>query len=101
MRIIRYKNARGNVAYGVEGEDGGGQWRVEGDIFGEHRVTRERADVKKLLAPVAPVAFLCIGLNYRQHAAETNAKIPEFPVLFMKSPGAVQNPGIRSCCRRI
>jgi len=93
MRIIRYEDARGNAGYAVEEADGGGRWRIEGDIFGEHRVTRERADVKKLLAPVAPVAFLCIGLNYRQHAAETNAKIPEFPVLFMKSPGAVQNPG--------
>jgi 2-keto-4-pentenoate hydratase/2-oxohepta-3-ene-1,7-dioic acid hydratase in catechol pathway len=93
MRIIRYEDARGNVGYAVEQEDGGERWRIEGDIFGEHRVTSERADVKKLLAPVAPVAFLCIGLNYRQHAAETNAKIPEFPVLFMKSPGAVQNPG--------
>ncbi len=92
MRIIRYEDARGNVGYAVE-EDGGRLGRIEGDIFGEHRVTRERADVKKLLAPVAPVAFLCIGLNYRQHAAETNAKIPEFPILFMKSPGAVQNPG--------
>ena len=93
MRIIRYEDASGNVRYAAEQEDGGGRWQIEGDIFGEHRVTRERADVKKLLAPVAPVAFLCIGLNYRQHAVETNAKIPEFPVLFMKSPGAVQNPG--------
>jgi 2-keto-4-pentenoate hydratase/2-oxohepta-3-ene-1,7-dioic acid hydratase in catechol pathway len=56
-------------------------------------VTNERADVKKLLAPVAPTAFFCIGLNYRQHAAETKAKIPEFPVLFMKSIAALQNPG--------
>jgi 2-keto-4-pentenoate hydratase/2-oxohepta-3-ene-1,7-dioic acid hydratase in catechol pathway len=92
MRIIRYQDAKGNVGYAARQKDGAA-WRIEGDIFGEHRVTNERADVKKLLAPVAPVAFLCIGLNYRQHAAETNAKIPEFPVLFMKSPGAVQDPG--------
>jgi 2-keto-4-pentenoate hydratase/2-oxohepta-3-ene-1,7-dioic acid hydratase in catechol pathway len=92
MRIIRYEDAKGNTGYAALAKDGVAQ-RIEGDVFGEHRVTSEGADVKKLLAPVAPVAFLCIGLNYRKHAAETNAKIPEFPVLFMKSPGALQHPG--------
>jgi 2-keto-4-pentenoate hydratase/2-oxohepta-3-ene-1,7-dioic acid hydratase in catechol pathway len=46
-----------------------------------------------LLAPVQPTAILCIGLNYRKHAEEGKAKIPQYPVLFVKSPGAVQNPG--------
>jgi 2-keto-4-pentenoate hydratase/2-oxohepta-3-ene-1,7-dioic acid hydratase in catechol pathway len=37
------------------------------------------------LPPVAaPEKIICIGLNYRGHAAETNAKIPEVPVLFGK-----------------
>ena len=40
-----------------------------------------------------PPVILCIGLNYRKHAAETGAKIPEYPVLFLKSPGTLQNPG--------
>jgi 2-keto-4-pentenoate hydratase/2-oxohepta-3-ene-1,7-dioic acid hydratase in catechol pathway len=40
-----------------------------------------------------PSAILCIGLNYRKHAEETGAKIPEDPVLFMKTPSALQNPG--------
>jgi len=92
MKIIRYQDTKGNISYAAQQPDGSAL-RIHGDIFGEHRVTDEPADVTKLLAPVAPVAFLCIGLNYRQHAAETNAKIPEFPVLFMKSPGAVQHPG--------
>lgn len=67
--------------------------RIEGDIFGEHRVTAEIADVKMLLAPVAPAAILCIGLNYRRHAAEMNAPLPSHPVLFMKQPAALQHPG--------
>jgi 2-keto-4-pentenoate hydratase/2-oxohepta-3-ene-1,7-dioic acid hydratase in catechol pathway len=92
MKIIRYEDTTGNIAYAAQRPDGSAR-RIEGDIFGEHRLTNEPADVHKLLAPVAPVAFLCIGLNYRQHAAETNAKIPQFPILFMKSPGAVQHPG--------
>lgn len=33
--------------------------------------------------------FLCIGLNYSDHAAETGAEIPEHPILFMKATSAV------------
>jgi len=40
-----------------------------------------------------PAAILAIGLNYRRHAEETGAGVPTHPVLFMKMPGAVQNPG--------
>lgn len=40
-----------------------------------------------------PPAIFCIGLNYRQHAEETKAKIPEFPVVFMKSPASVIGTG--------
>jgi 2-keto-4-pentenoate hydratase/2-oxohepta-3-ene-1,7-dioic acid hydratase in catechol pathway len=36
---------------------------------------------------------MCIGLNYKHHAAESKAPVPEFPVLFMKNPGALQHPG--------
>jgi len=66
---------------------------IAGDIYGEFSVTEREATVGKLLAPVAPSNLLCIGLNYRRHAAEGKAPIPEFPVLFMKATSAVQNPG--------
>ena len=92
MKIIRYQDAKGTIGYAAQPTDGPAL-KLQGDIYGEHRATNERVEVKKLLAPVAPAVFLCIGLNYRQHAVETNAKIPEFPVLFMKSIAAVQNPG--------
>jgi len=92
MKIIRYQDATGAIHHATQQPDGSAL-RIEGDIFGDHRITTDRADVKKLLAPVAPVAFFCIGLNYRQHAAETKARIPQFPVLFMKSPAALQHPG--------
>jgi 2-keto-4-pentenoate hydratase/2-oxohepta-3-ene-1,7-dioic acid hydratase in catechol pathway len=91
MRIIRYEDAAGRILYAAQQPDGSAR-RIHGDVFGDHFVTDERAEVKKLLAPVSPTVFLCIGLNYRQHAAETNARIPQFPVLFMKSPAAVQHP---------
>ena len=40
-----------------------------------------------------PRDILCIGLNYKQHAAESNAEPPAHPVLFMKNAGTLQNPG--------
>jgi 2-keto-4-pentenoate hydratase/2-oxohepta-3-ene-1,7-dioic acid hydratase in catechol pathway len=55
-------------------------------------VTSEVATVKKLHAPLQPTMIFCIGLNYRKHAEETGAKIPEYPVLFCKGPNTVQNP---------
>ena len=36
--------------------------------------------------------FLCIGLNYSDHAAETGAAIPEHPILFHKAVSAVVGP---------
>ncbi|MSU60092.1 MAG: FAA hydrolase family protein [Pedosphaera sp.] len=92
MKIIRYLDDSGAIKFAA-GQSIETACEVAGDIFGPHEITNRPADVKKLLAPIAPVAILCIGLNYRKHAEETKAKLPQFPVLFMKSPGAVQNPG--------
>jgi 2-keto-4-pentenoate hydratase/2-oxohepta-3-ene-1,7-dioic acid hydratase in catechol pathway len=92
MKIIRYQDPQGTIRYASQQADGSAV-EIEGDIFGKYTSTNRKAQVAKLLAPVQPTAILCIGLNYRKHAEEGKAKIPEWPVLFMKSPGAVQNPG--------
>jgi len=95
MRIVRYLDRNGRAHYGRE-EAGQGPTpvvrRIQGDIFGAYTVTNETAEVVRLLAPVEAKQIFCIGLNYRQHAAETNAKIPEYPILFMKGISAVQDP---------
>ncbi|MEM9970146.1 MAG: fumarylacetoacetate hydrolase family protein [Pseudomonadota bacterium] len=36
--------------------------------------------------------YMCIGLNYSDHAAETGAAIPEHPILFMKANSAITGP---------
>lgn len=36
--------------------------------------------------------FICVGLNYSDHAAETGATVPPEPILFMKSPHAIVGP---------
>ncbi|MES2418945.1 MAG: fumarylacetoacetate hydrolase family protein [Bacteroidota bacterium] len=47
----------------------------------------------RLGAPIArPSKLLCVGLNYRDHAEETNAPIPEEPILFFKSTTAIVGP---------
>ncbi|MGC0316065.1 fumarylacetoacetate hydrolase family protein [Kitasatospora acidiphila] len=48
---------------------------------------------QRLGAPVArPGKVVCIGLNYRDHAAEAGAAIPSEPVLFLKAPDTVIGP---------
>ncbi len=48
----------------------------------------------KFLAPIPrPPKIVCIGLNYRDHAAESNLPIPETPTVFAKFPSAVIGPG--------
>jgi acylpyruvate hydrolase len=47
----------------------------------------------ELLAPVPrPRAIFGIGLNYRDHAAETGRDLPEFPIVFMKLPTSSAPP---------
>ncbi|MDH7973897.1 fumarylacetoacetate hydrolase family protein [Sphingomonas sp. AR_OL41] len=36
--------------------------------------------------------FICIGLNYSDHAAETNAVVPPEPIIFMKATSAIHGP---------
>ncbi|MBK8976276.1 MAG: fumarylacetoacetate hydrolase family protein [Planctomycetes bacterium] len=94
MRIIRYRDPEGVVRFGGAGPADGDAWRVlDGHPYGEHALTSERCRVAKLLAPIEPTQLLCIGLNYRRHAAETGAKLNPDPVLFMKGVNAVQHPG--------
>ena len=43
----------------------------------------------KMLAPVAPSKVVCVGRNYREHAAELGNKMPDEPLLFLKAPSSV------------
>ena len=92
MRIIRYSDSSNTVKFASQQADGSAL-EIDGDIYGKFSVSNRKADVKKLLAPIQPTVFFCIGLNYKRHAEEGKNPIPQFPVLFMKNPGAVQNPG--------
>jgi 2-keto-4-pentenoate hydratase/2-oxohepta-3-ene-1,7-dioic acid hydratase in catechol pathway len=92
MRIIRYLDRSENVKFAFEEPDGHAI-ELEGDILSQRKSGNRQADVRKILAPIAPSQILGIGLNYRRHAEETKAKIPDYPVLFGKGLNSVQNPG--------
>jgi len=92
MKILRYQNAAGEIGFAQQAAAGTAT-KLRGELFTGLTATNEPADVAKILAPLEPRAILCIGLNYRKHAAETNAPLPQFPVLFFKNPASVQNPG--------
>lgn len=91
MKIIRYLNEQNEACYAADRGDGA--FEIDGDIFGNFAVSDRRARIGKLLAPVTPADILCIGLNYRRHAEESGAKVPKYPVLFVKGSASVQNPG--------
>lgn len=46
-----------------------------------------------LLAPVRPSKIVCVGRNYREHAAELDHEIPSEPLLFFKPPSSLLSPG--------
>ncbi|MBT0158610.1 fumarylacetoacetate hydrolase family protein [Candidatus Bathyarchaeota archaeon A05DMB-2] len=49
-----------------------------------------------LLAPIAfPPKIICLGLNYFDHAAETNSRVPDEPVIFMKPHTAITGPNMK------
>ena len=47
----------------------------------------------RLLAPLAPRNLICIGLNYFDHAVETDLPVPSVPVVFAKFLNCVIGPG--------
>jgi 2-keto-4-pentenoate hydratase/2-oxohepta-3-ene-1,7-dioic acid hydratase in catechol pathway len=92
MKIIRYEDPTGAIRYGSEEPDGK-VVELAGDRFVSPQSTGKTAKVKRRLAPVAPASLIGIGLNYRRHAEESGAKIPERPIVFIKLPNSLQNPG--------
>jgi 2-keto-4-pentenoate hydratase/2-oxohepta-3-ene-1,7-dioic acid hydratase in catechol pathway len=59
------------------------------DVPFQHPDPALELDEVKLLAPVTPSKIVCVGRNYREHAAELGNKMPDEPLLFLKAPSAV------------
>jgi 2-keto-4-pentenoate hydratase/2-oxohepta-3-ene-1,7-dioic acid hydratase in catechol pathway len=86
---IRYK---GQPRHVVEQD---GAWQlVDGDIFGRYDAGEAISSTgHQLLAPVEPSKLVCVGLNYRDHAAEQSKPLPAEPMIFLKPSTAVVGPG--------
>ena len=111
MKLIRFGPA-GREKPGLQLADGA---RIDASSFGEDwgerfletdglaRLARWSADnaakaprvaaSERLGSPITrPSKIVCIGLNYADHARETNAKTPEEPVIFFKATTALAGP---------
>ena len=64
------------------------------------RIDPIRLEEASLLAPVVPSKIICVGRNYRAHAAELGNEVPAEPLLFFKPPSAINDPGGQIVCRR-
>ena len=111
MRLVNFR--RGNrIEFGVErdgfvrslasagyGSDAeffaGGAKALEAAraLAAQANAEQVRLEEVRLMAPVLrPGKILCVGLNYRDHAIESNMAIPEVPTIFLKLPNAVTGP---------
>lgn len=93
MRIVRYQTKTEAPCFGWVFEDKIGP--IDGDIFSEFRrleATIPLAQVR-LLAPIQPSKIICVGRNYIEHAKEHGAEVPKIPLIFMKPPSSILNPG--------
>jgi 2-keto-4-pentenoate hydratase/2-oxohepta-3-ene-1,7-dioic acid hydratase in catechol pathway len=92
MRIVRFLSGGAEHLGRQLSETATEAVELEGGPFGARRETGRRLKIEKLLAPLVPADILCIGLNYREHAAESGSAIPENPVLFIKASNTLNHP---------
>ena len=108
MKLLRYGPA-GHEKPGMLDAKGGIRdlSGVVGDIGGPHLAPAALDKLRKLDPMSLPLAsgsprlgpcvagvgkFICIGLNYSDHAAETGATVPSEPIIFMKASSAICGP---------
>ena len=96
MKRVRFRDPDGEVR--------GGRWTTRD---GEPLVTATAGpdgrvsfvedafspDEVEILPPCDPSKIVCIGLNYADHAAETDSEVPDRPKLFLKPPNTVTSHG--------
>ena len=104
MRYCRIATHQGPKFASIEHRDGE-DWiadLLDGRDFPEVTWDFQRSDIffesfplseAKLLAPVVPSKIICVGRNYRDHAAELGNEVPKEPLLFLKPPSSLIGPG--------
>ena len=109
MKYCRF-NLNGSAHYGLVESAGGNNKNNEdeitrlllqpphtsdGDVEGlpSRRMDRIPLAQATLLPPVQPSKIVCVGRNYREHAAELGNEVPNEPLLFFKPPSSLLAPG--------
>lgn len=80
MHRIRFRDPAGSVRTGTLDDDT--------ISFGNKEYSLDEVDV---LPPAEPTKIVCVGLNYSDHAEETDSEIPDRPLLFVKTPNTVSS----------
>lgn len=108
MKLLRYGQP-GNERPGILDNDGNIRClaNIVKDIDGSTLSRETLAEINALDLQTLPLVsdnprlgpcvnqvgkFICIGLNYADHAAETGAAIPDEPVVFMKATSSISGP---------
>jgi 2-keto-4-pentenoate hydratase/2-oxohepta-3-ene-1,7-dioic acid hydratase in catechol pathway len=92
-RVYRVKQD-GDIFHAVERD--GELKRAAGDLFAGLSIgapVRGGLTSVTLLSPVTPSKIVCVGLNYKDHAAEQGKPLPAEPLIFIKPSTAVIGPG--------
>jgi len=103
MKYCRFQSSNGThfgLIESVAGHDSITRWIVTppetvGDLEDLHTRPMQAVPLTEatLLAPVVPSKIVCVGRNYRAHAAELGNEVPTEPLLFFKPPSSVNHPG--------
>ncbi len=82
------RNVSVDLSYIDEGED---PLRVDWRRYAEENPPDEMVDEREIeyVAPIEPKWIVCIGLNYKKHAAEVGMDLPKYPVFFTKPPSSI------------
>src|SRR5438128_6728442 len=112
MRYCRFQTD-GQSAYGlVEGHEGSERitrlllktpHSAEEDIedFPSRKIGPIQLAEANLLPPVEPTKIVCVGRNYREHAAELGNEVPSEPLIFLKPPSSLLGAGENICRPKI
>lgn len=90
-KFVRFQSEE-RIAYGrLEGDK---ILTLEGDLYGKCETNGKVFNLNEvtLLAPCEPTKAVCIGLNYKKHAAELSMTLPEEPVMFLKPATSIIGP---------
>ena len=108
MKFLRFKNSKDSINndYKLKTgflDDEGKVIELKGDILDyfnadietilENMVESHSLEDIDILPPTDPSKIVCIGLNYKDHAAELNLELPESPVIFIKPSTTVNRAG--------